>query len=128
MPSTNEVIWILNTEGDLDLETHVGSSRNTLSTLQEGMHCQDPLWTSVWQLQYIASKEDRGRPGGWRTSEAWLSSRDLEACLPFFKLDCPGAAEHRQAHAVSLLPHRTGFQSSSSSLVSARMRRLSESH
>lgn len=31
MPSTNEVIWTLNTESDLDLETHVGSTRNTLA-------------------------------------------------------------------------------------------------
>lgn len=46
MSSTNEVAQTLNTEGDLDPETHAGSTRNTLSVLQ-GMCRHDPLDLSV---------------------------------------------------------------------------------
>lgn len=44
MPSTN--VRTLNTEGDLDPETHVSSTRDTLSVLQ-GMCRHDPLDLSV---------------------------------------------------------------------------------
>lgn len=98
----------MDTEGDLDPETHVGSTQNTLGALLEGLHCHDPLWTSVWQLLCVAGEEDRltseaEQEAGGQVRPGCPLGTLKPACLSSCWTTQVQQNTNRQAYAVSLL-------------------------